>query len=149
MFGVENADQDDEIADVAMQLMHANTAALMLLPSLRKGFAGGGPWSRLLRLRARFDELLSEQINTTSIGDNSVLGAVLGGNASVDLDLEDLHQQLRILVVAGHDTTAGALMWALYHIHREPGVRERVLAELDSASTPDSLPELWPFPLAQ
>jgi cytochrome P450 len=142
VFGVENADRYDEIADVATGLMHANSAALMLLPCLRKEFAGRGPWARLLRLRARFDELLSEQLDTTGTGDSSVLAALLAGNAAVDFDPDDLHQQLRTLVVAGHDTTAGALMWALYHIHREPGVRDRVLAELDTMPTAESLPEL-------
>jgi cytochrome P450 len=122
LFGVENAARYDELADVATGLMHANTAALMLMPMLRN-FAGHGPWARLVRLRARFDELLSEQTDSNACD-------------------SDLHQQLRTLVVAGHDTTAGALMWAMYHIHREPGVRDRVLAELDAAATPESLPEL-------
>jgi cytochrome P450 len=144
IFGVENEERYDELADVATGMMHANSAALMLLPLLRKRFAGLGPWARLVRLRAHFDELLSEQIETRrpDTGDSSVLGALLTGNECADLDPEDLHQQLRTLVVAGHDTTAGALMWALYHIHREPGVRDRVLAELDTATTPEALPEL-------
>jgi len=45
-------------------------------------------------------------------------------------------------VVAGHDTTAGALMWGLYHIHREHGVRDRVIAELHGASDPQAMAEL-------
>ena len=144
MFGVDNADRVDELADVATGLMHANNAALMLIPALRKGFAGHGPWAQVVRLRSRFDELLSEQIESrgTDTADSSVLGVVLAGNTSAGLDPDDLHQQLRTLVVAGHDTTAGALMWALYHIHREPGVCDRVLAELDTATSPESLPEL-------
>ena len=142
VFGVENSARYDEIAGVATGLMHANNAALMLLPALRKEFAGRGPWARLLRWRARFDELLSEQIERTGTGGSSVLAVLLGGDASTILDPDDLHQQLRTLVVAGHDTTAGALMWALYHIHREPGVRDRVLAELDTAPSTESLPDL-------
>src|SRR5262245_38948433 len=60
--GVENADRYDERADVATGLMHANNAAVMLMPVLRRRFAGLGPWARLVRLRARFDELLIEQM---------------------------------------------------------------------------------------
>jgi cytochrome P450 len=142
MFGVENADRYDELADVVTGLMNANSAALMLLPVLRRRFVGLGPLARLVRLRARFDDLLSEQIPATGVDDGSELAALLAGNTSARLDPGDLHQQLRTLVVAGHDTTAGALMWTLYHIHREPGVRDRILAELDAATTPDSLPEL-------
>lgn len=144
VFGIENGDRYEEFADAATALMHANTAPLMLLPSLRKGFAGIGPWARLVRLRTRFDALLTRQIASTRAGsaEASVLGALLAGNGAAVMEPDDFHQQLRTLVVAGHDTTAGALMWTLYHIHREPGVRERVLAELNGVATPAQLPEL-------
>ena len=143
VFGVESADRYEEFADAATSLMHANTAPLMLLPWLRKGFAGLGPWARLVRLRARFDALLSRQVRTSRPAvDPSVLGVLLAGKSAAAMDPDDFHQQLRTLVVAGHDTTAGALMWTLYHIHREPTVRNRVIAELKGASGPASLPEL-------
>jgi cytochrome P450 family 110 len=34
------------------------------------------------------------------------------------------------LVAAGHETTASSLAWALYHVHREPAVKERLAEEL-------------------
>ena len=34
------------------------------------------------------------------------------------------------LLAAGHETTASALTWALYWIHKIPKVRQRLLAEL-------------------
>jgi cytochrome P450 len=144
VFGVVDAASYQEFADVATALMHANTAPLMLLPWLRKEFAGRGPWARLVRLRERFDELLSQQVHArrTDIADASVLGVLIGGKGSGTTDLDDLHQQLRTLVVAGHDTTAGALMWALYHVHRDPTIRDRVVAELDGVTDPAALPEL-------
>jgi cytochrome P450 len=143
MFGVENAEHYQEFVDVTTALMHANTAPLMLLPWMRKSFAGVGPWARLIRLRARFDALLTTQVETRRAGaDHSVLGDLLTGSRATTLDSDDLHQQLRTLVVAGHDTTAGALMWALYHIHRDPRIRERVTAEIAVTRTPESLPGL-------
>ena len=36
------------------------------------------------------------------------------------------------LLVAGHETTATALSWAFYWIHKLPEVKEKLLAELDS-----------------
>jgi cytochrome P450 len=99
MFGVENADCYDEFANVATGLMHSNTAALMLLPWLRKGFGGIGPWARLIRLRARFDELLAAQVDArrSDTSDRTVFGALLAGSHATALDPEDLHQQLRTL----------------------------------------------------
>jgi cytochrome P450 len=144
MFGVENAEGYQEVADVATALMHANTAPLMLLPWLRKEFAGLGPWARLIRLRDRFDRLLSRQVRTSrpDAPDPSVLGVLLTEKNAAAMDPDDFHQQLRTLVVAGHDTTAGALMWALYHIHREPTIRDRAVAELNGVSSAAALPAL-------
>lgn len=34
--------------------------------------------------------------------------------------------------MAGHDTTASAIAWALYWIHQVPGVLDKLLEELDN-----------------
>ena len=52
---------------------------------------------------------------------------------------EELRDELMTLLVAGHETTATALTWALYWIHKLPAVREKLLAELDSlGENPDT-----------
>jgi len=43
----------------------------------------------------------------------------------------ELHDELMTLLVAGHETTATALAWTLYWIHKLPSVREKLLEELD------------------
>ncbi|GAB0107377.1 hypothetical protein JMUB6875_63710 [Nocardia sp. JMUB6875] len=58
----------------------------------------------------------------------------------------DLREQLRTLLVAGHETTATALVWALYRLHREPAVLERLLGELSSAGTDPDPAELMKLP---
>jgi len=51
----------------------------------------------------------------------------------------ELHDELLTLLFAGHETTATALAWALYWIHKIPSVREKLLAELDNLEpNPDS-----------
>ena len=58
------------------------------------------------------------------------------GEAMTD---EELRDELMTLLFAGHETTATALTWALYWIHKLPEVKEKLLAELDSlGETPDS-----------
>jgi cytochrome P450 len=42
------------------------------------------------------------------------------------------------LLIAGHETTATALTWALYWIHKFPKVRERVLPELQVVDPADN-----------
>ena len=64
VLGVAAGPACEAYADVVSALMNANTAPLMLLPILRKNFAGLGPWARLVRLRSQFDSLLSDQIRS-------------------------------------------------------------------------------------
>jgi cytochrome P450 len=54
------------------------------------------------------------------------------GEALSDIELRD---ELMTLLIAGHETTATALAWALYWIHRLPLVRQRLLHELGSHPT--------------
>jgi cytochrome P450 len=51
------------------------------------------------------------------------------GAGMTDVELRD---ELMTLLVAGHETTATALTWALYWIHKLPSVRDKLLQELDS-----------------
>jgi unspecific monooxygenase len=44
----------------------------------------------------------------------------------------ELRDELMTLLVAGHETTATSLAWALYWIHHLPQVREKLLQELDA-----------------
>jgi cytochrome P450 len=45
---------------------------------------------------------------------------------------EELRDQLHLLLFAGHETTATALAWAFYWVHRQPEEHERLLAEIDA-----------------
>ena len=70
-----------------------------------------------------------------------VLGSMLAaryedGHAMSDADIRD---ELLTLLLAGHETTATALAWALYDLGRHPAVRARLRAELDDAG-PDADP---------
>lgn len=146
VLGVEPGPDSHEFERVVAELLHANTAPLMLLPVLRREFAGRGPWARLLRLRARFNAMLSEQISSgrrcPASEDDSVLSELLADTYRDRTDDAELLQQLRTLLVAGHDTTASVLAWALHHIHRDKDVRERVNAELASDPAPEEMPKL-------
>lgn len=47
---------------------------------------------------------------------------------------EELRDELMTLLVAGHETTASALTWALYWIHHLPDVHDKLLYELNTLS---------------
>ncbi|WP_231999041.1 cytochrome P450 [Mycobacterium sp. 1081908.1] len=145
VLGVDH-ERAERYAGVVSALMNANTAALLLVPALRRNFAGLGPWARLVRLRTEFQSMLTGQMERgrSCPGGDAVLGDLLRENAHArsGLDDDDLQQQLRTMVIAGHDTTAAALAWALYHIHRDTRVRARLADELSANPAPHEMPKL-------
>ncbi|WP_446223676.1 cytochrome P450 [Nocardia sp. IBHARD005] len=137
VFG-SDSDREAEYGDVVTDFLTAFTTPLMVAPVLRRGIGGFGPWERFTAARARLDELLLADITRrrrTGPANGDLLDLLLttrydDGTAPTDTEL---CEQLRTLLVAGHETTATTLTWALYHLHREPGLLTRLLAELPSA----------------
>jgi cytochrome P450 family 110 len=99
-----------------------------------------GPWAKFLRHRAELDRLIYTEIadrrKDENLADRSdILSMLIGskdaeGNGMTD---EELRDELMTLLFAGHETTATALSWAIYWIHYQPEVKEKLLAELATA----------------
>jgi cytochrome P450 len=91
-----------------------------------------GPWATFMRAVKRLDALLYERIDA-HVDDGSVL-AVLRSARHEDgspPSRDELRDQLVTLLAAGHETTAGALGWALERLARHPDVFARLRARDD------------------
>jgi cytochrome P450 len=139
VFGIDGDDRCDEYSQTVVSFLGSYSGALMLAPALRRQALGLGPWAHFLRQRERIDELLTADIeHRKQAGDTDapdVLGMLLDARYDDGSALDDaeLCEQLRSLLVAGHETTATAVVWALFHLHRNPAVLERLLDELAAA----------------
>jgi cytochrome P450 len=94
--------------------------------------------------RALIDAILAERQGR---GDRHDLFGVLAGSEDDPVDPEELADQVATVVVAGHDTTASAMFWALYLLARHPEVQDAVAAEvagfdLDVDRAAEALPQL-------
>ncbi len=112
------------------------TSAFLLLPNLQKDFGPLSPWGYYLRQRTLVDQLLYEEIGdrraNPDVERTDILSLLMSatdeeGNHLTDKELRD---ELLTLLFAGHETTATAMSWALYWIHKQPEVRSKLLAEL-------------------
>jgi unspecific monooxygenase len=122
----------------------ALTSAFLFFPFLQKDLGSWSPWGNFLRQREAIDQLLYQEIaqrrshpNPDSIDILSMLMSATDeeGNPMTDKELRD---ELMTLLFAGHETTATAMAWALYWIHRLPEVKAKLLDELASlGSNPD------------
>lgn len=99
-----------------------------------------GPWRRYQRTQVELDALLYAEIaERHRAGDlaerSDVLSRLLrvGGQDSDDEPLSDaeLRDQLVTLLLAGHETTATALAWALHELGRHPRLLARAQADAD------------------
>jgi cytochrome P450 len=118
-----------------LQLVRALKPSFMFIPGMRRTMLGLSAWARFRRRTAAAAALFEREVVVRRAGDNprhdllSMLiaarkddGTAFGG--------EEILEQMVSLIGAGHETTASALTWALFHIHRNPAVKERLLDEL-------------------
>ncbi|WP_433729267.1 cytochrome P450 [Nocardia sp. CA-129566] len=147
VFGVDSRQRRAEYTAAVAEFLTAFSGPLMLLPALRHGVFGHAPWDRFRVARERLDELILTDIERrraaaddravrTDILDMLLTTSYDDGTAISDAEL---CEQLRTLLVAGHETTATTLVWALFHVHREPAALDRLRAELRAAG-PDATP---------
>ncbi|MFN9628949.1 MAG: cytochrome P450 [Cyanobacteriota bacterium] len=104
------------------------------------------PWGQFLRKRDVIDGLLFQEIaERRALGDqqrDDILSLLLeardeGGQPLTDQELRD---ELITLLVAGHETTATALSWALSWLASRPEVQDRLRREVLEASPPSAGP---------
>ena len=149
VFGVEEPARVSAMMAAVRELMDAALPIFMFGTAFHRAPLGLGPWARYLRRSERVDRLLFEQIERAraSAGErDDILSLMLAaryddGAAMSDAELRD---ELRTLLIAGHETTAVTLAWALDHVHRDEAVRSRLLADLDALGdgAPDELARL-------
>lgn len=95
-----------------------------------------GPWRRTVENQVELDRLMYAEIRERrSAPDLAERTDVLSRLMLVDdqdpLDDTELRDQLVTLLLAGHETTASALSWALYEIGRDPGLLRRTQQAAD------------------
>ncbi|HVK70265.1 MAG TPA: cytochrome P450 [Polyangium sp.] len=151
VFGVRDEARIHDVRAAVLDLIHAVNPLILIMPAIRRPFGGVGPWARMLRATAALDALLAEEIRALRASGEEradVLGLILkaryeGGDGLGDQEILD---QLRALLFAGHETTAVTLAWAFYWLHREPDTLARLLVEIDALGPEPPLEKLLGLP---
>lgn len=115
--------------------------AMAFFPILQRDFGAWSPGGQFVRIMQAIDQLLYAEIQerreNLDPSRTDILSLLLtardeAGQSMTDLELRD---ELMTLLVAGHETTATAITWALYWIHSLPEVKAKLMAELASLET--------------
>jgi cytochrome P450 family 110 len=149
VFGLHAGPRYEELQTLLTGLLEATSSplssSLLFFQFLQQDWGEWSPWGRFLRLKGRIDDLLYREIQarqSQGTEGNDILSLLLAardedGNPLTD---EELRDELMTLLVAGHETTASALAWALYWIHFLPSVEAKLRQELASLGPrPDPL----------
>jgi cytochrome P450 len=128
------------------------SVSFLFVPMLRQDFGPLSPWGSFIRARRRIDQLIYDEIaerrTHPDASRNDILTLLMSardeaGEALTDAELRD---ELITLLLAGHETTATAITWALYWIHKFPTVRNQLLNELQALDAPLDFSTLFRLP---
>ena len=141
VFGLNEGPRYQELRQMIAAMMDMTAsplrASMLFLKFLQKDLGAWSPWGRFLRRQQRIDQLLYDEIQERRAQNDpdrtDILSLLISardeqGEGMSDVELRD---ELITLLLAGHETTATALSWALYWIHYQPQVRDKLLQELD------------------
>lgn len=152
VFGLDEGPRLEQLRHLigsTLNLMGSSfNSTLFFFRFLQRDLGARSPWGRILRQLRQIDELIyaliAERRAESKTEREDILSLMMSarfetGEPMADVELRD---ELMTLLVAGHETTASALTWALYWVDQLPQVRERLLFELkslDTASEPSAL----------
>jgi cytochrome P450 family 110 len=142
VYGLQDSDRSQELKQRITRLANifesSLTAAFLFFPWLQQDVGAWSPWGNLVRQQKAIDEAIYQEIATRRTEDCSdrqdILSLMMSakdesGAAMKDYELRD---ELMTLMLAGHETTATAIAWGLYWLHRYPEIKAKLQAEIAS-----------------
>ncbi|KYC37530.1 cytochrome P450 [Scytonema hofmannii PCC 7110] len=150
VFGLQKGERNEQLKQrlVAWLNIFGSPAGtlLLVLPFLQKDLGAWSPWGRFQNLKKELSELLYAEIRERrqqyDPSRTDILTLLLSAKdeAGEGMSDEEIYDDLITLLNAGHDTTASAMSWLLYWVHRQPEIRNKLLEELDTlGDSPDPM----------
>ena len=147
VFGVYQEDRFNRLKSLMVKLTDSLQSpfisGLLFFPSLQKDWGARSPWGYLRHLQRQISELVYAEISDrhqNHVQGSDILSLMICARDEDGQPMSDaqLHDELITLLLAGHETTASAISWALYWIHRQEQVREKLMGELSQlGNAPD------------
>jgi cytochrome P450 len=147
VFGFEAGPRFDEMMRRMKRILDLAAWPPLLIPFVQKDLGKHSPWGKFRRAVALGDEYLFGEIRErrrTGARGTDVLSLLLDARDEQGRPMSDdeLRDELTTLLVAGHETTATALAWALRWSLGTPGLVEKVRAEIEDARRADGTARL-------
>lgn len=156
VFGLRAGERFQHLQHLLSRMLDAFSypisSSFLFFPILQQDWGAWSPWGGFVRAREQIRELIYAEIrdrrhylaqpDTNPQPHTDILTLLLQSRDENGEGMSDaeLHDELITLLVAGHETTASAMVWLLYWIHYLPEVQQKLRAELETlGDSPDPM----------
>lgn len=152
VFGITEPELIKKFTDAIISFSSGFSMWLFMFPFLRKQFLGISAWDKFIQAKKEFNNLLSQEIikrkqeKVNYREDILSLLLEIKYDDGSELGADELNDELRTLLVAGHETTSTGLTWALSYLSYLPEVKEKLLTELNDLGQKPSPEQLTQLP---
>jgi cytochrome P450 len=142
VFGLDEGPAKRELRAALLDLLTIGSNGQTLLAAQQSNGTRAGAVARFFAARERVDRLLYAEIaarrRTDVTGRADILSLLVQATYEDGAPLDDraLRDELMTMLLAGHETTATALAWAVGHVLGDASVRRRLATELAPAGAP-------------
>jgi cytochrome P450 len=140
VFGLGAGPRLDRLRALMREVLSYSESPQSVVPALQRALRWTQTQRRFQAARGRVDEelfeLIAERRDEPDPDADDVLAMLLQARHEDDSPMSDveLRDELVTALVAGHETTASQLAWALERLAHEPAVTARLVAELDDGT---------------
>jgi cytochrome P450 family 110 len=133
LFGPDDPAEPD-LRRAIMVMMDRVDPSLLVARVTQIEAGGFTRFGRYMAASRAFDRLLQQRIargRASREMDGSILALLLAAHADDEAGTAAIRDEVRTLLIGGHETISALLAWALYYVHRDPELLSRVRAEVD------------------
>jgi cytochrome P450 len=140
VFGLDRGPRLDSLREALTEVLSFSESPLSVLPALQRALRWTPTMKRFRTAMAKTDELmfnLIEERRAEGAAGDDVLAVLLSARHEdgSPMSRQELRDELMTALVAGHETTASQLAWALERLAHEPAVVARLATELDGGQS--------------
>jgi cytochrome P450 len=140
VFGAGDDETIERLRDLMLSVLAVTAGLLLHQPPLRHVPGWRRTWSRFVSDRKGVDELIASIIarRRRAGGTGSDMLDMLLSATRLDglpMTAKELRDNLVSVIIAGHETTASAVAWALQLLAHNPHVQDRLVAEIDAGES--------------
>jgi cytochrome P450 len=139
VFGLRTGPRFEAMREAVHHLITIVNGPLVYFALLQHDLGKWSPGGRVWRARAALLNIIDKEIaerRREPLEDANLLDAlvVAEDDKGHPLSNDEIRDELLTVLLAGHDPTTAAAAWALYWIHKDASILERLRAEVESSS---------------